>query len=303
MNRIAFLCIVLGATLWGTISWYVKHLYEFGFTAMEIVTIRVVTSTIILLIFLFIVSPKELKLQSWLDIKYFIGTGIISIIFFNYSLFKAIDLATIPIATALLYTAPAFVTIMSVFLFQEKFSKYKVISLIMTFIGICFIVGFVPFDMANISFISIIFGLGSGIGYALYSIFSKFALKRYSSLTITIYTFLVASIVLIPFFPLEKLALFSETTVLMYGFGLGFLPTALAYIIYTFGLQYMETSNASILTTIEPIVATLIGVFIFREAFSFLQMIGMTCILGAVILIHRSPQKEETIPTPQNQLH
>lgn len=282
----AFLYIITGAALWGTIGWYVNHLYEYGFTPMEVVTLRAWTSAILLLLFMLITARKKMRLKSYKDIRYFIGTGIFSIIFFNYCLFTAIELSTIPVATALLYTGPAFVFIISFFLFKEPFTRVKTISLMFTLFGTALVVGLIPFDLEAFQISSILFGLGSGLGYALYSIFSKFALKKYTSLMITTYTFTVAAIALIPFFPYsEKGALLFEPTVLLYAFGLGFLPTAFAYIIYTYGLNQTEASKASILTTVEPVVATLIGVFIFKEIFTFIQIIGMACIIGAVIII------------------
>ncbi len=285
MNR-AFIYIILGAALWGTIGWYVKNLYSYGFTPMEVVTLRAWSAAIILVIYLIISSPKKLKLNSIRDIKYFIGTGIFSIIFFNYCMFTAIELSTIPVATALLYTAPAFVTLLSFFLFKEALTRLKIIAILITLMGTALVVGLIPLNLATFQLTSILFGLGSGIGYALYSIFSKFALKKYSSLSITTYTFIVAAVTLLPFFPYqEKFHMLLDPSVLFYAFGLGFLPTAFAYIIYTHGLNNTEASKASILTTVEPVVATLIGIFIFHETFSFIQMIGMACIIGAVILI------------------
>ncbi|MHA6252037.1 DMT family transporter [Oceanobacillus sp. CAU 1775] len=285
MNK-AFISIIIGATLWGTISFYVKNLYAFGFSPMEVVTLRAWTSALILVLYFLITSPKTLKLHKFTDIKYFIGTGVFSIIFFNYCLFTAIEISSIPVATALLYTAPAFVTILSFFLFKEALTKVKVIALIITLFGTSLVVGLIPFNTEAFKFASIVFGLGSAIGYAFYSIFSKYALEKYGSLTITTFTFLVAAVTLLPFFPYkEKGALLFEPEVLFYAFGLGLLPTAIAYIIYTYGLNHTEASKASILTTIEPVVATIIGIFIFKESFSFIQMLGMALIIGAVILI------------------
>ncbi|UJL47783.1 EamA family transporter [Virgibacillus sp. NKC19-16] len=289
MNK-AFLFIIIGAGLWGTIGWYVKNLYAFGFTPMEVVTLRAWSSAILLLLYLVIVSPKKLNLHTPKDIRYFLGTGILSIIFFNYCMFTAMELSTIPVATALLYTAPAFVTIMSFFLFKEPLTRIKIIALIITLFGTCLVVGVIPLNLQALQISSILFGLGSGIGYALYSIFSKFALKKYTSLSITTYTFIVAAVALLPFFPYqEKAHLLADPTVLFYAFGLGFLPTAFAYIIYTYGLQQTEASKASILTTIEPVVATFIGVFIFQEAFTFIQMVGKALIIGAVVIIQVKP--------------
>lgn len=272
--------------MWGTISFYVKNLYAYGFTPMEVVTLRAWTSAILLLLYQLATSPKSLKLHKFTDLKYFIGTGVFSIIFFNYCMFTAIEISTIPIATALLYTGPAFVTILSFFLFKEPLTRVKMIALCITLFGTSLVVGFIPLNLEAFKLGSILFGLGSGLGYAFYSIFSKFALAKYNSLTITTYTFVVAAITLIPFFPYqEKTALLLEPEVILYGFGLGFLPTAFAYIIYTYGLQHTEASKASILTTVEPVVATLIGILIFKETFSLIQMIGMACIIGAVIIV------------------
>lgn len=293
MNR-AFIFIITGAALWGTIGWYVKHLYALGFTPMEVVTLRAWTSACLLIVYQLIKAPKQLKLHSFTDMKYFIGTGILSIIFFNYCMFKAIELSTLPVATALLYTAPAFVTVISYFVFKEPLTRIKIGALCITLFGTSLVVGLIPFNIGAIQFGSIMFGLGSGIGYACYSIFSKFALEKYPSLTITTYTFVVAAIALVPFFPYQtKLHLLTDPTVVLYALGLGFLPTAFAYILYTYGLNQTEASKASILTTVEPVVATLIGIFIFKEAFSFPQMIGMACIIGAIILIQLSSHSVE----------
>ncbi|WP_052345780.1 DMT family transporter [Paucisalibacillus sp. EB02] len=292
MNKAVFL-IMLGAALWGTIGWFVKNLYTYGFTPMEVVTLRATSTAILLIIYLVIKSPKTLYLKSVKDLKYFIGTGIFSIIFFNYCMFTAIELSTIPVATALLYTGPAFVSIFSYFLFKEAFTKQKLFALSGTLLGTCFVVGLLPLNLNSVSMESILFGLGSGVGYALYSIFSKFALKKYSSLSITTFTFIIASVSLIPFFPFhEKIQLLIDPEVLFYAFGLGLFPTAIAYIVYTYGLNKTEASKASILTTIEPVVATLIGIFIFQETFTFVQMIGMSLIIGAVIFMQIKRKKE-----------
>ncbi len=254
---------------------------------MEVVTLRAWSSSILLITYMMIVSPKSLKLKSLSDSKYFIGTGIFSIIFFNYCLFTAIERSTIPVATALLYTAPAFVTVISFFLFKEALTRLKIIALFVTILGTCLVVGITPHSIHNLEVASILLGLGSGLGYALYSIISKFALKRYNSLSITTFTFTVAAIALLPFFPYtEKFLLLFNPTVLFYAIGLGLLPTAIAYIVYTYGLQHTEASKASILSTIEPVVATLIGIFIFMEPLTNVQMLGMGCILGGVLIIH-----------------
>lgn len=282
----ASIFILTGAFLWGTIGFYVKFLYAYGFTSMEVVTIRAITAAIILISYLVFKNKSALRLKRWTDIKYFIGTGIFSIIFFNYTMFKTIELASISISAALLYTGPAFVVILSRLIFKEKLTNQKLIALILTLIGTSLVVELFPLSVDNLPISTILIGLCSGLGYALYSIFSKFALKKYSSLVITTYTFLVAAIVLLPFFSFKThAALLMDWKVILLSFGLGFLPTAVAYIVYTYGLNLTEASKASILTTVEPVVATLVGIFIFSETFHSMQFLGMFIIIAAVILM------------------
>ncbi len=289
----AYIFIILGAALWGTIGWYVNQLYDYGFSPIEVVILRAWTAAIMLVVYLLLFAKEQLKLRTVKDIQYFIGTGILSISFFNFCLFTTMELTTIPVATALLYTGPAFVVILSTFFLKETLNKEKIAALLFTFLGVSLVIEFFPSNMNAVSFQAVLFGLGAGFGYALYSIFSKFALKKYSTLSITTYTFVTSAIALTPFFPFaEKGMLLLHPTVILYAFGLGFLPTAFAYIIYTWGLKDIEASKASILTTVEPVVAMIIGIFIFKETFTFQQIIGMVIILGTILLMQHQPKKK-----------
>lgn len=282
-----FLLVALSATLWGTIGWYVKHLYAYGFTPMEVVTLRVWSTAILLIIYFVCVSRSTFRIKSIYHVSYFIGTGICSILLFNYFMFSTIEVSTMQIATTLLYTAPAFVTILSFFLFKEPITRVIALALISTFIGVCLVAGLLPFNLEKLNIKAITFGLASGFGFGLYSIFGKIALKQYTSMTVTLYTFIVASIAAIPFFPYkEKLVTLADPLVLLLAIGLGLFPTAIAFLLYTYGLQFITASKAAIISTLEPVVATCIGIFVFHESFTFPQLIGMLFILCAVIYTH-----------------
>lgn len=286
--------IMTGAALWGTIGWFVKHLYAYGFTPIEVVTLRAVTTVMFLFTYFIITDRSVFKLKQFAHIRYFIGTGLFSIVFFNFCMFSAIEASTIPVATALLYTAPVFVTVMSRILFKETFTVQKMIALILALGGTVLVIEMIPLDVHQLNIQALLFGLGSGVGYALYSIFGKYALVHYNTKTITFFTFVVASAALIPAFPYESLQTLIELDVLLFALGLGVLPTPLAYLLYTNGLKHVEASKASIFTTIEPFVATLIGIFVFSEPFSLAQGVGMSLIIGAVVILEvfRTNQKQ-----------
>lgn len=123
-------------------------------------------------------------------------------------------------------------------------------------------------------------------GYALYSIFGKAALKKYDTLTITAYTFIFASLALLPFSNfINSGESFSMGSFWIYLAGMGFFPSVLAYLLYTKGLEEVESSRASIVATIEPVIGALVGFFFFREVLSGWQLAGVLIIPAAVVLI------------------
>jgi len=288
LKKWAYLLIATGAALWGIIGIFVQALYAYGFTPIQVVAIRVITAGSILLLYVLITNHSILKIKPG-DAKYFIGTGILSIVFFNWCYFTAIQEVSLSVAAVLLYTAPAFVTIISRFVFQESLTIKKVSALVMTIFGCALVVGFLPSMQVSVSWYGFITGLGSGLGYAFYSIFGKLASAKYSSLTITTYTFLFAGAFMIPTSGLwEAKELFLNSKVWIYGLGLGVIPTILAYVLYTLGLSRVESSRASITATIEPVVATFIGINVFADILTGWQVLGIVLILSAVLLVQET---------------
>jgi len=290
-NKLALLLIGAGASLWGIISLFVTSLYEMGFSPIQVVTIRALSATLFLVLYIIFKNRQLLKIKA-ADSKYFIGTGIFSFVLFNWCMFSAIKETSISVATILLYTAPAFVTIFSRFIFKELLTTRKVLALLITFIGCSFVVGILPNTTESISLYGLILGLGSGLFYALYSIFGKFALRKYNSLTVTAYTFLFAAIAVTPFSGLWLvLPLFSDIKVWVYIIGLGFLSTMQPFIFYTKGLNTIESSQASIIATIEPVVASLVGFLIFHEKLNVWQYLGIFLVIAAVVIVQETSKK------------
>ncbi|WP_461611358.1 DMT family transporter [Cytobacillus kochii] len=292
MKRILpFIMIAAGASLWGIIGLFVKGLASAGFTSMEIVAIRAIFAVLFLLLIGFIHYRQEMKLHAVGDVRYFLGTGICSIVLFNFCYFTTMSEMSISMAVIFLYTAPAFVTILSFMFLKEKMTINKIIAVIMTMAG-CILIAGLALGESQITILGIITGLGSGIGYALYTIFGKFALNRYSPFAVTFFTFVIAAVVLIPITSLwEKSTLFMQTDVMLLSVGLGLIPTVLAYILYTKGLEKTEGSTAAVISTVEPVVATIMGVLLFNESLVWLQVVGALFIVGSVVVVNL-PQKK-----------
>ncbi|MFD1707193.1 DMT family transporter [Siminovitchia sediminis] len=292
MGRIS---VVAGAFLWGTLALFVKKLSSFGFSEMEIVAIRVTGACLCLIPFVFSVYGIGGLRWRMRHIWYFIGTGLFSIVFFNWAYFTAMNIMSISLAVMLLYTGPAFVAILSALFLKEKMTWRKALAILMTVTGSAVIAISGNGTTGQLSALGLIIGLGSGFGYALYSIFSKLASKHYDSMTITFYTFLISALCLLPFFPFWKKAAALPLEAWLFMAGLGLFPTVIAYLLYTYGLMQVETSTASILATIEPIAALMIAVLLFHEQLYGGQLAGTVLILSSIFVISYEKKQRDRL--------
>lgn len=286
MKKSAVISIILAASFWGIISIFVRHLTALGYTSMELVSVRALITAVSLIIFIAATNRELLKVKLK-DCRYFIGTGILSFVFFNFCYLNAINTVSVSVAAILLYTSPIFVTVMSAMLFKEKFTKIKVVALILAFLGCILVTGVLsPTTVLNAK--GLIFGVLSGFGYALYSIFGRYALNKYSSLTVTAYTFVFASIGVLPFisFPHFYSVAAKNPISVFWLVALAIVTGIIPYVLYTYGLSHIESGKASIIACIEPVVATLTGIIVFNELLSIGSIIGIVLVMTAVILLN-----------------
>lgn len=293
MKKAAPFFVLLAGILWGTMGIYVRRLNALGFTTIEIVAVRSVVTAVLLLFILFFYRKEMLKIRLK-DIWCFAGTGILSIVFFNYCYFKAITMTSLSVAAVLLYTAPAIVMVLSAFLFREKITKVKIISLAATFAGCVFVTGLAG-GAQSLNAAGILAGLGAGFGYALYSIFSRYAIERgYHSLTISFYTFLFASAGVLPLADIDIIYAACVKDFSIAGFYLVFalVSTVVPYILYTLGLTGLKNSKASIIASIEPVTATVLGLVLFHEKMTIHNVIGILLVLGGIVICNLNFRKE-----------
>lgn len=281
------LCALLAGIVWGTMSIFVENLKDTGISTMAIVFLRTSITVIFLSIGLAIFKRKLFKIQLK-DIWIFLGNGILSLVLFTFCYFNSIVKSSAAIAAVLLYTAPVFVMLLSLIIFKENLTKTKILACAIAILG-CILTSGLLDSKASISIEGILFGLGSGFCYALYSIFTLFAIKRgYNALTIILYSFLFAAIASMPFASLSSTlpVIFSNKEPLLYTIGMGLVTAVIPYFLYTTALNNIEASKASIIASIELVVASLIGFFIFKQDLNLLAILGIVLVLLSIVILN-----------------
>jgi DME family drug/metabolite transporter len=287
-----YLLVVTAACLWATLGLFYRVLSEeYALSKGVIVTYRAGIAGTLLLITLGLFRPQLLRVrrQDW---PYFLAFGSVGVAAFFLCYIQATTSGSLAVAAVLLYTAPIWITIWSVLRQGERLTIRKVVALMLA-IGGCVLVADM-FNPANlvVNGPALFFGVLSGLGYAAYSLWSAEGTRRgYNPWTVVAYSLAIGTLVLFAVQPVhESLRPFSLPGAWPYLLGVSLGSSLLAPVCFTIGLQYVRTSNASILATIEPVVAALLGwlVVVPPEPLNVWQLSGGVCVLSAVIVLATS---------------
>lgn len=280
------LYVLIAAALWGLTGIFVRTLNAAGLDNMQLLFFRSFVTAASLIAYIFFTDRSKLKINPR-DWWCFFGTGILSFLLFGFFYFYTIVHASMSVAAILLYTAPFFVMLMAAIFFREKITAAKVIALFTAAVGCVLICGT---DRNAALTPTIIFtGIASGFCYALYSIFGRVALKKYSSVTVTAYTFSFAalgSLFVVDFPKIAEVAAAAPSAVLL-AIVFSIVSALLPYLFYTAGLKNTDAGKASIMATFEAVVASVAGIVVFGESMTLAGAAGIVLVFLAIWILNR----------------
>lgn len=284
---LALIKVAAAGCLWGTMGFFVRQMDAMGLNSMQMVELRSVATATLGIIALLLYDKRLLKVRLK-DLWCFAGTGLFSTVLFNYCYFSAIRQMSLSSAAVLLYMAPVFVMLLSHRAFGEPITRWRVLCLALVTVG-CVLVSNIQTAVENLSATGILFGLGAGFGYALYSIFSRYALERgYQPLTITVYTFLFAALggALLTDLPgFGRSVAEGDPKTWLFFAAYAVVTTILPYCFYTSGLAQIQNSTASMVAAVEPVTASLLGAALYREIPSICEAAGVVLVMAGVLLL------------------
>jgi drug/metabolite transporter (DMT)-like permease len=202
------------------------------------------------------------------------------------------------VATVMAFSSPAMTAILSKIVFKEHFSRIKIFSILLSLAGIIFVSGAHDPATWNLNPLGIIFGLISGLMFAIYNLEGKHASDTHiDSWTALLYSFAFATVFLL-FFNLGNdlfitgKAPFADMLWLgnsLPGWGLlfflGVAPTLGGFGLYTLSIRYLSPTTSNLIATLEPAFTAIWAYFLLNEILTGTQLIGGMLVLIGVILL------------------
>lgn len=273
-----YLFIIIAASCWGLIGIFSSLAFSQGIGPMEVAFWRAI------LTWLLFGTQAIIKKETHIDRKdfpLFFIFGILGISLFYISYQFAVKTAGAAAASVLLYTAPAWVVACSYFIYKERLTLLKSLAVVLVILGVFLIskTGGNTQGSAPIGWIAILSGLTAGFSYSLYYTIGKYFSARYSSANLFLWVLPIGALGILPFVTFSDKSPMAWTALL----AISFISTFLANYCYYQGLKYLEAGRASIVATIEPVVAAITAYFFLGEYFTFMGYLGAGLILLAVI--------------------
>lgn len=289
-ERGGYLRITGAAVLWGSIGVAGRAAFAAGVPPLEAAFFRALLAFVTVAIIVLVTDASVLRIRPR-DLILFGAFGLISIAVFFFVYLYAISRTTVATAAILLYTAPAFVIVLSALLFHEPLTRRKAAALGLAFAGCVLVVrGYDPASL-RVNLPGVAAGLTSGFTYAMYSIFGKTALRRYPPITTLTYALGIGAVALgLVALPLGAVRLAHTPAAWRAILYLALVTTLLAQWLYLAGLQRVEAGRASLVATLEPVIAAAFGYLLLGERLEPWQLVGGAFVISAVLTIRVVPR-------------
>lgn len=286
-----YIFVALAACLWGTLGLFFRALHDtYGLSAITVAFLRAGIAAVILLAAMLATRPRTLKI-SRRAIPFYIVYGFLGVAAFYFCYVQAVIQTSVTTAVVLLYTAPAFVTLSAWRVWGEVLTARKMAALALAFVGCALVARAYEPPQIRLNALGVALGLGAGLTYALYTVFSKVALARHSQWTALTYALLFGTLFLALLqTPAAFAPLTQGTSVWLLLLGLAVGPTLGSLTLYNAGLQRVPASNASLVATLEPVVASGLAFLLLGERLEFLQIVGGVMVIAGAVWLSAGKQ-------------
>lgn len=294
-NFMGVFAIIVASFLWGTTGTAAS--YSSNISSLAIGAFSMGIGGVLLVI----TARKKLLIdyKVMLEQPKVLILGAASVAIYPLAFYTSMHLSGVAIGTVVsIATAPFFAAILERLISKKNISLQWILSFVVGAIGIALLT--LGRDQSNNTAyginqqgLGIFLGCIAGLTYAGYSWAARHLIESgVHSKSSMSGLFGCAALLLLPSLWFTGDNLFSSSTNALVSLYMAIIPMFLGYLLFGFGLNYIDASKATLITLIEPLVATILAVFIIGERFKFIGWLGMLLISLCLLMQTIKPQNE-----------
>jgi drug/metabolite transporter (DMT)-like permease len=292
---LGYLMVAVAATLFavnGTVS---KVVLGSGLSSLELTQIRSTGAALGFVAFLLVFARTRLRVGRR-EVLFLVVFGIMGIGFVQLLYFVAIDHLPVGVALLIQFLGPLFVALFARFVYHEHIRRRIWVALVLCIAGLSVVVEF--WSGLAFSTIGITAALGAAFALAAYILMAERERKHRDPVSLSFYGFLFAALfwaIISPLwqFPWDvlgdtvslqgNLEEYTAPVWLLVGFVV-VIGTMITFTLLTGALRHIPATRASIVATLEPVVATVVAWAWLGESFGTAQLVGGAVVLAGILL-------------------
>jgi drug/metabolite transporter (DMT)-like permease len=191
--------------------------------------------------------------------------------------------------SALLYAmTPALVFILTLFIHREAPTKWKIVGIVLAFVGVAMIIFEKGASLTSESTIGNLMIFAAVIAWALYTLIGKPLVEKYGALRITGLNMAVGALVFLPIglmtsdmHDIAKISMISWEEIVY----MALFASVLNYFLWFYALGKLETSKVAIFQNLQPVMTTVLALILGTASITLNFVAGGVLALIGVILV------------------
>jgi drug/metabolite transporter (DMT)-like permease len=289
MNKrfLAILAALGGTTIYAlnhTIAKDVMPTYVQGF---GFIMIRLLGGTLLFwAVSLFL--PKQPIARA--DFKHFFRPAFLGMAINMLAFFKGLEYSTPINSSVIITTTPIMVFLFSALLLKEKLARYRIIGVLLGFLGALSLILFnqhAPANAPNIALGNFLFVVNAS-AYGLYMIYVKPLSQKYNTIHLLKWLFLIGLVMSAPVALPEFLAIKWQQIPLSIYWRIGFVvlgTTFLTYLLMMYAIRHLRASTLSVFTYVQPLIGILFAIAMGADQMNPTKWLAIGFVLVGVYLV------------------
>jgi drug/metabolite transporter (DMT)-like permease len=235
---------------------------------------RVIFASLTLLL-VSVVWGLPLRPRSGRSLLAFVALGVLLAVHWT-TFFQSVQVSSVAVALITYSTFPVFVAFGEPLFFRERL---RVADVVLALVALAGIVILLPdFDLGDRTTQGVLWGVASGLTFALLSLLNRKFVRRHSSVTIALYQDAFAAVALLPLAVARWPTWTFRDLLLLLALGVVF--TAVAHSLFIAGMRGVKARTASMIACLEPVYGTALAAVLLREFPSVRVLVGGVLVLG-----------------------
>ncbi len=273
--------IAVSAISFGTMAIFARIAYDAGSDPITVLFLRFTIAGIFMLVIMVAKGMAYPRGRTLVTLAFMGALGYMGL---SLAFFTALTMAPAGLVAILLYLYPAFVTLLAAIFLKKPVTLLKFAALSLTFGGTLLIIGL---DSVSGQNLGIVLAITAAVLYSVYIVVGSKVISNAGAFQASTVVIISAGLAFSGIVAVKGIKFPGTALGWVSVLAIALVSTALAIVAFFAGLKRIDPANASMISTLEPVVTVALAVMVLGETLTLQKILGGVMILAAVLILTR----------------